>query len=157
MDAESSSSNGSVIAAASLSVVSTLGVIGTCLMNHRDTIMDKARCWIGWGATPEPDKEEEVVDLEAQRSSTVTGLVPNISFPIVINNNSGEQKPACVTLSPSPFEDRDRPRLERTQSDPTFDSSDHHSDTSPASRGTTTTDSSDVIFRRISLDRDRTI
>jgi hypothetical protein len=125
-------------------------------MNHKDTIMEKMKCWVGWGTSAEPPPDDEVVDLEAQRTSTST-LVPNISFPIVINNNTGEQKPACVTLSPSPFSDADRPRIDRSHSDPTFDSSDHHSDTSPQSRGTTTTDSSDVIFRRVSLDRDRTV
>jgi hypothetical protein len=150
---DTSSYNGSVIAAASLSVVSTLGVIGTCLMNHKDVIMEKLRCWISWGV-----QETATSDIEAAiptRQSTGT----KITFPIVINNNSGEQRQAHVTL-PSPF-DEVRPKLERSHSDPTFESSDHdHSPYSTSDSHTTQTtqttrsssDSSRVLSRRISMD-----
>lgn len=153
----SQTSNASIIAASSLSVVSILGVLGSCLVNHRDKIMDKMKCWISWGDT----KEDPIPDLEAQQTTqatTTTSSIPNITFPIVINNHSGEQKSACVTL-PSPFDDKAIvPKLDRSYSDPTFDSSEpytHSPDTTPTSdreHKSTTTDSSTIVSRRISMD-----
>ena len=158
MDAEASP-NGSVIAAASLSVVSTLGFLGTCLMNHKDTIMEKAMGWISWS---KKDDQDHPTDIEAPRPST---MMPNISFPIVINNNSGDQRPAQVTLSPSPFEER-RPRPvtrhRRSYSDPTYESSssggespldDDSSHTADECRASNTSDSSDMVYRRVSLEK----
>jgi hypothetical protein len=148
---ETSSYNGSVIAAASLSVVSTLGVIGTCLINHKDVIMEKLRCWISWGVQ-EPATSGDIESAIPTRESTGT----KITFPIVINNNSGEQRQATVTL-PSPF-DEVRPPIDRSHSDPTFDSSDHdHSPTTYSDSHTSQTtrsssDSSRVLSRRISMD-----
>jgi hypothetical protein len=147
---DTSSYNGSVIAAASLSVVSTLGVIGTCLMNHKDVIMEKLRCWVSWGVQ-EPTTSGDIEAAISTRESTGT----KITFPIVINNHSGEQRQAHVAL-PSPF-DEVRPKLERSHSDPTFESSDHdHSPYSTSDSHTQTTrsssDSSRVLSRRISMD-----
>ena len=151
-------SNASIVAASSLSVVSIIGVVGSCLFNYRDKIMDKMKCWVSWG-----DVKEDDIEAQTTRPSTLatTSTIPNITFPIVINNHSGEQKSACVTL-PSPFDDKAVvPKLDRSHSDPTFDSSEPYSnhtrsrDTSPDSRGynsTPTTDSSTIVSRRISLD-----
>jgi len=157
MDAEASASpNGSIIAAASLSVVSTLGFLGTCLMNHKDTIMEKTRCWISWSNKKDGDEEDQPTDIEAPRQST---MLPNISFPIVINNNSGDQRPAHVTLSPSPFDEHRRvTRHRRSYSDPTYDSSNSGECTSPThsshtDRASNTSDSSDVVYRRVSLEK----
>ncbi|MGA1563842.1 MAG: hypothetical protein ACO35C_04395 [Pontimonas sp.] len=151
-----STGNSGVIVAASLSVVSTLGFVGTCLANHKDVIMEKMRCWISWGAPKEED------DIEAQRTVTSPRPVdyqqasfPQISFPIVINNSSGEQRPATVTL-PSPFEERPH-RHHRSHSDPNPSTSDseYQHDTTPTSYDGTSSNSSssaDVVHRRISLD-----
>lgn len=146
-----------MIAAASLSVVSTLGFVGTCLMNHKDIILDKMRCWISWGVSKDDD------DIEAQRTITSPRPTatdpqvsfPQISFPIVINNSSGEQRPATVTL-PSPFQER--PQIQRSHSDPNPSTSEsEYHDTTPTSSsrdGTSSNSSSsaDVVHRRISLD-----
>lgn len=152
-------SNASIVAASSLSVVSILGVVGSCLFNYRDKIMEKMKCWISWGDVKDDDIEAQVTQPP---TLATTSTIPNITFPIVINNHSGEQKSACVTL-PSPFDDTAVvPKLDRSHSDPTFDSSEPYSnhtpsrDTSPDSRGDTTTtpttDSSTIVSRRISMD-----
>jgi hypothetical protein len=123
-------------------------------MNHKDVIMDKLKCWISWGVQ-EPATSGDIEAAIPARESTG----PNITFPIVINNHSGEQRQATVTL-PSPF-DEVRPKIDRSHSDPTFDSSDHdHSPYSISDSHTTHTthttrsssDSSRVLSRRISMD-----
>lgn len=153
---DESSSNAPMVATASLSIFSTLGVLGMCLMNHKETIMEKLRCWVSWG------KDDD--DIEAQRATTVqtlptatTGaaslpIFPQITFPIVINNSSGQQRTAAVTI-PSPFSEAapSKPQLERSHSDPTPETSDHTGETvsmSPVSQATSST-TEPVVFRRV--------
>lgn len=118
-------------------------------MNHKDVLIDKMKYWISRSGQ-EPD-----ADIEAP-IQTRESTVPNITFPIVINNHAGEQRQARVSL-PSPF-DEVRPQIDRSHSDPTFDSSDHdHSPTTYSDSQTTQTtrsssDSSRVLSRRISMD-----
>lgn len=139
-----------VVAATSLSVVSIIGMIGTCLISHKDVLLDTIRNWkSGHG---------EDDDIEAQRQSTIAtaptqttpNLFPNISFPIVINNNpanSSKHVIGTVTL-PSPFESKNGDDLERSHSEPTPETSDF-SDVSPARRSDdhTSTSSDPVVFR----------
>jgi len=127
----STGTNSSVIVASSLSIVSILGFVGTCLMNHKDTILEKMRCWVGWGT--EKNDEEHTVDLEARGSTEI----PRITLPIVINNHSGE-----MTLAP---QQQPVATHRRSHSEPTFDTStsDYDYNTSP----TRTSSSSDIVCR----------
>jgi len=117
--------SGGIIAAASLSVVSTLGFIGTCLMQHKDVIMEKFRCcWTSW---VERDKDD---DIEAQRQSTMTtqqtpqSLYPSITFPIVINNHPDKKSTPGSVMLPSPFDSRYHDRHQDRHHDKHYDK--HH-------------------------------
>lgn len=139
-DAGEGTQNGGVIAAASLSIVSILGFVGTVLMNHKDIILEKMKCWVGWGA--QPTEDERVTDLEA-RPSTAVALPTCITLPITINNHSGE-----MTLTANPHR---RSHHNRSQSDPTYETSDSYHETS-SSGDHLSSSSSDMIARRVSLD-----
>ena len=125
--------NAPVVAAASLSIVSILGFLGTCLVNHKDTIIEKLRCSIGWNTQPDTE-----VDLEARQS---TGTIPQITLPIVINNHSGEMTLAAHAQQQS--------NHRRSHSEPTFDTSESYEyDTSPTKTSTEkSSSSSDIVCR----------
>lgn len=138
-DAANTTNGGTIIGIGALSIVSTVGMIGTCVWNYRDKIFEKMKCVITFGGqqddAPQPVPSVPPAlpptpppsDIEMGRTSAPTQ--PSITFPIIINNSSGlegrESYPVSLPFI-SPFDARlsSQGGLVRHHSDPQIASSD---------------------------------
>lgn len=122
--------NNALIGVASLSIVSTVGMIGTCVWNYREVLLEKMKCVISFNTTDQDDLEAgpSAPAPPTPPSSPIGG--PSITFPIIINNSSSGLEgryPISIPLI-SPFSSNAQPVLERHHSDPAVGSSDASSE-----------------------------
>lgn len=139
--------NAAIIGVGTLSIVSTVGMIGTCLWNHREMLLQKIRCVISFNQDDaEPDLEAQNTQAVAPVSQPAPAAGPSITFPIIINNSSGLEGRQSFPISVpfvSPFNQQASGLpLERHYSDPTMASSDA---TSEGDR--TSNESPPVLYR----------
>lgn len=134
-DATGSTTNSALIGVASLSIVSTVGMIGTCVWNYRDVLLEKMKCVISFNTTDQDDIEAgpSAPAPPTPPSSPIGG--PSITFPIIINNSSSGLEgrypisiPLISPFSSQPTTANAQPVLERHHSDPAVGSSDASSE-----------------------------
>lgn len=137
-DATGGTANAPLIGVAALSIVSTVGMIATCVWNYREVLLEKMKCVISFNTT-----DQEHYDIEAGPSSPQgpaadpppSPLGPSITFPIIINNSSSGLEgryPISIPLV-SPFSQptanvQSTAIMERHHSDPPVASSDASSE-----------------------------
>lgn len=133
-DATGSTTNGALIGVGALSIVSTVGMIGTCVWNYREVLLEKMKCVISFNTTDQDDIEAgpSAPAPPTPPSSPIGG--PSITFPIIINNSSsgleGRYPISIPLISPfsQPTTANAQPVLERHHSDPAVGSSDASSE-----------------------------
>jgi hypothetical protein len=107
-----------------MSIVSTVGVIGTCLWNYREKILEKMKCVITFGGEQD-DAPAPPPPSDIEMGRTETSGQPSITFPIIINNSSRLDGREVSLPFISPFDARlSQGGLTRHHSDPQLASSD---------------------------------
>jgi len=133
----STTTNGALIGVGALSIVSTVGMIGTCVWNYREVLLEKMKCVISFNTTETRDDDIEGPSQPPEQAAPSSPLGPSITFPIIINNSSSGMEgryPISIPLV-SPFSQptaNAQPNtvavIERHHSDPAVGSSDASSE-----------------------------